>query len=79
MESVTQCFLNVEACLKSTAIWLLSTLEKFKSSVNKSCSSSTEQMKIAWSKFREAPVALSRSRRDEEGAKLAKGELNLSL
>lgn len=79
MESVTQCFLNVEACLKSSAIWFLSTLEKFKSSVNKSCSSSTEQMKMAWWKFGEDSAALSESRRDREGAKLAEGELKLNL
>lgn len=67
MESVTQCFLNAEACLKSSAIWFLFTSEKFKSSVNNSCSSSTEQMKITWSKFKQAcaHAAISKSRRDE--------------
>lgn len=76
MESVTQCFLNVEACLKSNAIWFLFTLEKLKSSVNNFCFSSTEQMKITWSKFRQAPAhgALSKSRRNRERAKLAKAE-----
>lgn len=75
MESVIQCFLNVEACLKSSAIWFLSTSEKFKSSVNKSCSSGTEQTKSTWSKFREAPPALSKSRKDGKRGKLAKGAL----
>lgn len=79
MGSVIQCFLNVETSLKSRAIWFLPTLEKFKTSVNKSCFSSTDPMKIVWSKFREAPAALSKSRRNGERAKQAEGELKLSL